>query len=78
MAPSDKPQPALGKAIRELREEKGLTQEAIAHDAGITTATLGVIERGLSNPTWATLKGIAKALSVSMVEISDLEERDGG
>ncbi len=70
MAPSDQPQPALGKAIRELREKRGATQEAIAHDAGVTTATLGVIERGLSNPTWATLKRIAKALDVSMVEIA--------
>jgi len=75
MAPSDKPQPALGKAIRQLREKKGLTQEAVAHDAEITTATLGVIERGLSNPTWATLKGIASALGVSMVEIARLTER---
>ena len=75
MAPSDKPQPALGKAIRQLREKKNLTQEAVAHDAGITTATLGVIERGLSNPTWATLKGIAAALSVSMVEIARLTEK---
>lgn len=75
MAPSDKPQPALGKAIRQLREKKGLTQEAVAHDAGITTATLGVIERGLSNPTWATLKAIAKALAVSMTEIARLTEK---
>lgn len=70
MAPSDKPQPALGKAIRQLREKKGLTQEAVAHNAGITTATLGVIERGLSNPTWATLKAVAAAVEVSMVEIA--------
>lgn len=77
MTPSDKPQLALGKAVRQLREKKGLTQEAVAHDAGITTATLGVIERGLSNPTWATLKGIADALGVSMVDISRLEEGGG-
>jgi transcriptional regulator with XRE-family HTH domain len=70
MAPSDKSQPGLGKAIRQLREEKGLTQEAVAHDAGITTATLGVIERGLSNPTWATLKGIGRALDAQMTEIA--------
>lgn len=75
MAPSDRPQPALGRAIRQLREGKGLTQEAVAHDAGITTATLGVIERGLSNPTWATLKGIAAALRVSTVEIAQLTEK---
>jgi transcriptional regulator with XRE-family HTH domain len=75
MAPSDKPQPALGKAIRQLREKKGLTQEAVAHDAGITTATLGVIERGLSNPTWATLKGISSALGISIIEIARLAEK---
>lgn len=69
MAPSDQPQPALGKAIRQLREKQGLTQEAVAHDAGITTATLGVIERGHSNPTWATLKGIAAALGISMGDL---------
>jgi transcriptional regulator with XRE-family HTH domain len=69
MAPSDRPQPALGKAVRELREKKGLTQEAVAHDAGITTATLGVIERGLSNPTWATVKTICSALGVSMIDL---------
>lgn len=77
MAPSDKPQPALGSAIRLLREQKGLTQEAVAHDAGITTATLGVIERGLSNPTWATLKGIAAALGVSMVAVAKAEQKGG-
>lgn len=70
VAPSDQPQPALGKAIRQLREERGLTQEAVAHDAGITTATLGVIERGLSNPTWATVKGTADAMEVSMAELA--------
>jgi transcriptional regulator with XRE-family HTH domain len=75
MAPSDQPQPALGKAIRELREKRGMTQEVVAHDAGITTATLGVIERGLSNPTWATLRGIAAALSTSMVEVARLAEK---
>jgi transcriptional regulator with XRE-family HTH domain len=75
MAPSDQPQPALGKAIREIREKRGLTQEAVAHDAGVTTATLGVIERGLSNPTWATLRRIASALDASMVEVARLAEK---
>ena len=75
MAPSDQPQPALGKAIRELREKRGLTQEAVAHDAGVTTATLGVIERGSSNPTWATLRRIASALDASMVEVARLTEK---
>jgi len=65
----------VGKAIRELREKRGMTQEAVAHDAAITTATLGVIERGLSNPTWATLKGIASALGVSMADLAKRAEK---
>lgn len=75
MAPSEQPQAALGAAIRQLRIDRDATQEAVAHEAGITTATLGVIERGLSNPTWATLKGIAAALGVSMVELAKRAEK---
>lgn len=75
MAPSQRPQRALGKAIRQLREEQGTTQEAIAHKAGVTAATYGLIERGQSNPTWATLSDIANALDVSMVEVATLAER---
>jgi transcriptional regulator with XRE-family HTH domain len=75
MAPSQRPQRALGKAIRQLREERGATQEAVAHKAGVTAATYGLIERGQSNPTWATLSDIAKALGVSMVEIARIADQ---
>lgn len=75
MAPSQRPQRALGKAIRQLRKERGVTQEAVAHKAGVTAATYGLIERGQSNPTWATLTDIANALDVSMLQIAEAEER---
>ncbi len=74
MAPSQRPQRALGKAIRQLRRERRVTQEAVAHKAGVTAATYGLIERGQSNPTWATLRDIAKALNVSIVEIARLAD----
>lgn len=70
MTPSQRPQLALGQAIRELREKRGLTQEAVAHDAGVTASTYGLIERGQSNPTWATVDDIASALGVSMGELA--------
>jgi transcriptional regulator with XRE-family HTH domain len=68
----DEPQPALGKAIRQLREKRGATQEALAYEAGVTTGTLSLIERGQSNPAWGTVKGIAKALNISMGELGEL------
>ncbi|HEX9966347.1 MAG TPA: helix-turn-helix transcriptional regulator [Solirubrobacterales bacterium] len=74
MRRSDQPQPALGKAIRQLREQRDVTQEALAHAAGITVGHLSTIERGHSNPTWATIKGIAAALGVSLGDLGKLSE----
>lgn len=68
-------QPALGKAIRELRHKKGASLETLAGEAGITLNMLSLIERGEGNPTWATVRGIAKALGVSVAELAKLAER---
>jgi transcriptional regulator with XRE-family HTH domain len=75
MRRSDQPQPALGKAIRQLRNKRGMTQEALAHAAGVTVGHLSMIERGHSNPTWATVKAISHALDASMVEVTKIAER---
>jgi transcriptional regulator with XRE-family HTH domain len=72
MGPSEQPQPALGKAVRQLRDERGVSQEALAYEAGVTSGTLSLIERGLSNPTWGTVKGIAAALNVSIADLAKL------
>lgn len=70
MRRSDQPQPALGRAIRHLREERDLTQEALAHAAGITVGHLSTIERGHSNPTWATVKAIAAGLGLALPDVA--------
>ena len=75
MRRSDQPQPALGKAIRQLRQKRGITQEDLAHEADITTGTLSLIERGHANPTWGTVRGIAAALDVPMGELGKLADR---
>lgn len=64
--------PALGKAVRQLRQERGISQEALAYEAGVTSGTLSLIERGRSNPTWGTVKGIAAALRVDIAELAKL------
>jgi len=70
MRRSDQPQPALGKAIRQLREKQGTTQEDLAHAADITTGTLSLIERGHANPTWSTVRQIADALDQSIADVA--------
>lgn len=50
--------------IKRLRLERGLSQEALAHDAGIAMRHLGRIERGQGNPTVAVLGRLAGVLGV--------------
>jgi transcriptional regulator with XRE-family HTH domain len=75
MRRSSRPQPALGQAIRRVRDRKGETQEAIAQRAGIAIPTLSMIEGGNSNPTWATVRDIAAALGVTMGELAKLADK---
>jgi transcriptional regulator with XRE-family HTH domain len=75
MASPAQPQPALGEALRQLRAEAGISQEELAHRAGLTVGTVSVIERGRSNPTWATVRAIASALDVSTSELAAVAER---
>jgi transcriptional regulator with XRE-family HTH domain len=65
----------LGRAIRELRQKRNETQDALAPRAGITAKTLSLIERGEANPTWGTVSGIADALGVSLGELAKLTEK---
>jgi transcriptional regulator with XRE-family HTH domain len=52
----------VGRNVRSLRKERGLTQEALAHAADIDTRYVGGIERGEENPTVAVLARIASVL----------------
>lgn len=69
------PQPALGNAIRELRQKRGASLKSLAPETGITLNMLSLIERGEANPTWETVKGIATALEVQVSELAKLAEK---
>jgi transcriptional regulator with XRE-family HTH domain len=68
-------QPALGNAIRELRHKRKASLETLAKEAGITLNMLSLIERGEGNPTWATVRGIASALGVSVSQLAKAAEK---
>lgn len=61
--------PIFGKQLRRLREKQGLTQEELAHEAGMHFTYIGQIERGLRNPSLVNLNKLAKALKVSAGEL---------
>ena len=74
----EQPDPDLAELLKRLREERSITQEQLAFDAGITVSALSRIERGLNSPGWTTVQRLANALDISMSElVADLEEAAG-
>lgn len=68
------PQEALGRAIRQLRDERGLQQD-IADAADVNVTAISHIERGRANPAWRTVKRIAGALDVPLFAVALRAER---
>jgi transcriptional regulator with XRE-family HTH domain len=60
----------LAAAIRRLREERDLTREALAFHASITTGSLSRIELAQSTPGWDTVRSLAKALDLTLVQLA--------
>jgi transcriptional regulator with XRE-family HTH domain len=65
----------LGSVLRELRlREPKRSQEDVAFNAGITAGALAKIELGRSSPEWQTVRSVAQALGVGLVELAQLVE----
>jgi transcriptional regulator with XRE-family HTH domain len=58
----------VGRNLRRLRQARGLTQEALAGEAGLAMRHVGRIERGISSPTAAMLGKLAEALGAEPAE----------
>ncbi len=66
----------IGKRLRELRLEAGITsQEALAHRAGVHRTYIGRLERGESGVTVDMLTAILAAMSISLAEFFQPFER---
>jgi len=55
---------AFGQAIRELRREQGIAQEAFALKSGLNRGYFGDVERGERNVSLANILKIADALEL--------------
>ena len=66
---------AVGKAIRDLRKEKGISQDVLSGFAGIARTHLTMIENGTKQANFETLWKIALALDIRPSElIARIEE----
>jgi transcriptional regulator with XRE-family HTH domain len=60
---------SIANAFKKARKLKGLKQIEVAEKAGIHPNTYAKVERGLQEPTFPTIKKIAKVLDL---DVNDL------
>ncbi len=64
---------SFGAILKLLREKAGLSQRKLASRAGLAFQGISFLEKGLRQPSWATVRRLARVLGVSVVEFDALE-----
>jgi transcriptional regulator with XRE-family HTH domain len=59
----------VGKNVRKIRQQRGMTQEKLAFEAEIDLTYVGGIERGKRNPSLLVMARVAEALSVPLAKL---------
>lgn len=67
----------IGRRIRTLRSERGLSLQEVGRLAGVSASLLSLVERGKAAPSIGTLVAVAAALSVPLSDLIE-ERRDSG
>lgn len=60
----------LGQRIRAKRRDLGMSQEGLAHEAGLDRSYVGRIERGEHNLTFVSLVKVARALECDVAALT--------
>jgi transcriptional regulator with XRE-family HTH domain len=66
---------AFGRAIRQLRDEQDLSQEALGQKSGLHRNYIGGIERGERNPSLTNISKIARTLGTEPSRLLALTEK---
>ncbi|MFT3864042.1 MAG: helix-turn-helix transcriptional regulator [Solirubrobacterales bacterium] len=66
---------ALGEAIETLRKKAGMTHEELAERTGMPFQRISELERGIANPTFATLIRVMEGLGVELSDVATLAEK---
>jgi transcriptional regulator with XRE-family HTH domain len=61
-----KPDKVVGARLTRLREERGLSQEALAFKSGLSTSTISRTERAKHYPSLPTMRKLAAGLDISL------------
>lgn len=66
---------ALGRALRELREEKGLKQIELGTAAGATESQVSDIERAKNNPGWVLVARLLDGMGATIGDLAEVYAR---
>ena len=67
--PTTGPKWAFGRALRELRQQKEMSQEQLAEAAGLDRSFVSLVERGIQSPNIVVLLKIAEVLKVPATDL---------
>lgn len=62
---------AYGRALREVRLKRGISQERLAHLSGLDRTYVSGIERGERNPSLTNILKLVDALDISLSELAN-------
>ena len=63
----------FGRRIKELRLERGITQEELSFRSGVSRSHIGMIEQGLRDISLNCIFKISRALHVPLNELFDFD-----
>lgn len=69
-----RPEPDLGSRLRTVRERAGLSQRELARRAGVTNATISLIEHNKTSPSVGSLKRVLDGIPMSLAEFFALHD----
>jgi XRE family transcriptional regulator, regulator of sulfur utilization len=68
---------ALGRAVRAIREERGVSQVRLAADTGFMQSWISHVEHGRRNPSWSNVVRLAGGLGIRVSELAARAEAEG-
>ena len=66
----------FGKVLRELRSERGISQEKLAEYCDLDRTYISLLERGHRQPTITTVFKISKALEIKASDLVKVVEKE--
>lgn len=57
----------FAKRLKDLRQQKGMTQEELANASGLSISFIRAVEQGVNAPSFESIETLASALNVTVM-----------